>query len=303
MANSGRITTGSEPRLLQKGIDLIIEHRSGAYKGPGSELFEKVKAEKGFWEMVQLAGMGYAAQKGQGAPVQVDSVDQDWVFRKPVIVYSKAARITMEAIKYNLYESQLEVLGEEILKSLEQTKDFNMAQVLNNYAVTTGPDTKTLGATDHPIQAGGTASNLLSPAINLSEEAIESMVTLADNLVNPDGLPSDVQTMDLVIPQGLRFEADRIVNSRYRNTDATNAVSAIYNQNVIARVIPWKRLTSANAFFLTTDAKKGLILAEFEGVTTDSFKEPTTRDVLVTACEMYVTLYGDFRQVICNAGQ
>jgi len=302
MANSGRITTGSEPRLLQAGIDLILQHRKEAYKGVGMKIFESVQAEKGFYEAVQLAGMGYAAIKGQGAPVQVDSVDQDWVYRWPIIAYAKAARITMEAIKFNLYESQIPILGEEIAKGLAQTKDFNMATVLNTAFATAGPDGKVMCATDHPIQAGGTTSNLLSPGLNMSEDAIEAMVLLADTLVNPDGLPSDYNTLDLIIPIQLRFETDRVVNSRYQVASADNTISAINHQGVIRSIIPWKRLTDTNAFFLTTSAPRGLMIAEYEGVSTDSFKEPTTLDVLITAYEMYRAFYADFRQMIGSQG-
>jgi len=302
MANSGRITTGSMPRLLQKGVDKILEHYKDTYKGVGMEVFQRIQAEKGFYEAVQLAGMGYAAIKGQGAPVQMDSVDQDWVYRWPVIAYAKAARITMEAIEDNLYEDQIPILGREIAKGLAHTKDFNMAQVLNNAFSVAGPDGSNMGATSHEIQAGGTTSNLLSPGLNMSEDAVESMVLLADQMVNPDGLPSDYETMDLIVPIQLRFETDRVVNSRYRVNTADNTISASYNQNVIKRVIPWKRLTSAQAFFLTTNAENGLLIAEKEGVKTDSFKEPTTLDVLVTAYERYIAFYADFRHVICNQG-
>lgn len=303
MANSGRITTGSMPRLLQLGIDKILRHYDKTYNGPGMEIFTKVAAEKGFFEATQLAGMGYAAIKGQGAAVQMDSVDQDWVYRWPIIAYAKAARITMEAIQDNLYEDQLPILGREIAKGLAHTKDFNMATVLNNAFSVAGPDASNLCATSHEIQAGGTTSNLLSPGLNLSEDAIEQMVTLVDQFVNPDGLQSDYVTRDLIIPVGLRFIADRVVNSRYRTETANNDISAINNQSVISKIRTWKRLTAANAFFITTDAEEGLMIAEKEAVKTDSFKEPTTMDVIVTAYERYRAFYADFRCVVGSQGQ
>lgn len=302
MANNGRVTTGSLPRLLQFGVDKILSHYAKTYQGVGSEVFTSVPAEKAFYEATQVAGMGYAAIKGQGAPVQMDSVDQDWVYRWPIIVYGKAARITMEAIEFNLYEDQIPILGREIAKGLAHTKDFNQAAVLNSAFATAGPDSKVMCATDHPIQAGGTTSNLLSPGLNMSEDAVEAMVILADKMINPDGLQADYSTQNLIVPVELRFETDRIVNSRYRVDSADNTISATYNQSVVKRVIPWKRLTDSNAFFLTTDAPDGLLIAQKEGVKTDSFKEPTTMDVLVTAYEMYRAFYAEFRAVVGSQG-
>lgn len=302
MANTGRVTTGSMPRLLQLGIDKQIDHFMKNYKGIGDEIFKAVKAEKGFYEAVQLAGMGLAAVKGEGAPVEMDSIDQDWVYRWTVVTYAKAARITMEAIQDNLYEDMIPILAQQQAKGLSATKDTLQANVFNGIFSATGPDGVAYASASHPLQAGGTTSNLVSPAVSMSEDAIEQMVILCDNLKNPDGLVADVQTRDLIVPTALRFEADRIVNSRYRVASADNDISAIYNQNVIKRVLPWKRLSSATAFFLTTDAENGFIHARKQGIQTESFKEPTTYDVIVSAYERYINLLADFRAVICNAG-
>lgn len=301
MANSGRITTGNMPRLLQLGIDKIIDHYKADYKGVGSEIFKMVKAEKAFHEAVQLAGMGLAAVKGQGAPVEVDSVDQDWVYRWSIITYAKAARITMEAIQDNLYQDQIPILGQQIAMKMAITKDVLQAAVFNGaFANANTPDSQYIIDSDHPIQAGGTTSNLV--AVSMSEDAIEQMVLKADDLLLPDGQKSEYNTTDLIIPNALRFDADRIVNSRYKVDSGDNTISAIFNQGVIKRVIPWKRLSSSTAFFLLTDAPNGFMESNKKELTTDSFKEPTTFDVLVTAYERYVNLIEDFRAVIGNSG-
>lgn len=302
MANSGRVTTGNLPRLLQLGIDKVIDHFAKDYKGIGEEIFQKIQTEKGFHEMVQLAGMGLATIKGEGAPVQMDSVDQDWVYKWTVVTYAKAARISFEAIRDNLYEDLLPIYGQQCAKALAQTKDILQASVFNSLSSTVGPDASNYASTSHALQAGGTSSNLVSPAVAISEDAIEQMVILADNMKNPDGIVAMVQTKDLVVPTALRFEADRIINSRYRVNSADNTISAIYNQNVIQRVLPWKRLTSNTAFMITTDADNGFIHAMRQGVETDSFKEPTTFDVIVTAFERYVNFLADWRAVIYNNG-
>lgn len=300
MANNGRVTTGNLPRLLQLGIDEIIDHYKKDYAGIGSEIFEVVKTEKGFHEAVQLAGMGLASVKGQGAAVEMDSVDQDWVYRWPVVTYAKAARITMEAIQDNLYQDQVPILGQQIAEKMAITKDVLQAAVFNGMFATTGPDGQYYVDSDHPIQAGGTTTNLV--AISMSEDAIEQMVLASDGILNPDGIQSELVTQDLIVPQALRFEADRIINSRYRVASSDNTISAIYNQNVVKRVLPWKRLSSSTAFFLTTNASNGFMEVRRAGVTTDSFKEPTTFDVLVTAYERYVNLLADFRAVVGNSG-
>lgn len=303
MANNGRMTTGSLPRLLQVGLDKIIDHYNKSYKIMGSEIFKTQKVEKGFFEATQVAGMGMATVKGEGEPVSLDSRDQNWVYQWPIITYSKSGRITMEAIEDNQYEDQIAIIGREISKGLNHCKDFQMATVFNNgFSSTSNPDGKALFATDHGIQAGGTSSNLLSPALDMSEDGIEQLVLLIDAFVNPDGLQSDYSSKDLIIPIQLRFEADRIVKSKYRPGTPDNDISAIYEQSVIRRVLPWKRLTDTDAYFITSTADDGFTLAVKRGIKSESFKEPTTLDMLVAATERYVAFCQDWRAAVASAG-
>lgn len=303
MANSARNTTGNMPRFLQLGLDRSVDHHKKSYKGPGSIIFNVVKTDKGFFEAAQVAGMGMATIKGEGAAFSLDSRDQNWVFNWPIITYGKSARITMEAIEDNQYEDVLIKLGREMAKALEHCKDYQMAAVLNNgFSATTNPDSKALFATDHPLQAGGTSSNLLSPGLDLSEDAIESVIHLIDGFLNPDGLLSMYDSKDLIIPQGSRFEAERIVNSRYRPGTPDNDINAIVSQSAIKRVIPWKRLTDTDSFYITTTAEDGLTLIERRKPETESFKEPTTKDVLLTTDERYVAVCMDWHAVAASPG-
>lgn len=306
MANSSRITTGSAPRLLQYSLDKIIKHTDSNYPVMGDRIFEKVGTNgKAFYEVMQMAGMGLASIKGQGDVISFDSVDQDWVRTIPVICYNKAARITMEAIQDNVYESQLPFLGEEIRKSLNVTRDINMANILNRAfnSSYTGPDGQQLCDSDHPLQAGGTSTNVLGTAQDLSEDSLEQMVLLIDGFKNPDGLDSTTSSKLLVVPKELKFEACRILKSKGQTQSANNDVNAIYHRGDIEDYMVWKRLTDTDAWFVTTDLKhNGLILVRHKEVETKSFQEPFTFDTIVAAYERYVTSFVDWRCIAGTAG-
>lgn len=302
MANSGRMTTGTNPRTLQFGIDKIIEHFSNQYTGKGEQIFEKIKAEKGFYEIVQLAGMGLAARKGEGDELTYDSIDQDWDARFPVFTYEKSARITMEALEDNLYESWMERIGSELVKAHKYNMDYQMASILNNATVTNGPDGVPLLSTSHPLQAGGTNSNRLSPDLDLSEDAVEQAVILVDNFLNPDGLQSEYESKILVIPTALKYVAERICGSKYRTSTTDNDVNAVMNRGDIESYMFWKRLSGSSTWFITTDAKDGLILAEKKGITTKTFNDPFTYDMVVTAHNRFRALFADHRCIVGSVG-
>ncbi len=302
MANTGRMTTGTLPRSLQLGVDKFIDHFSRQYKGEGERIFTKSSTEKGFYEIVQLAGMGLAALKGEGSAITNDSVDQEWNSRFAVFTYEKSCRFTMESKEDNLYQDLMPMYGKEMAKALAYNKDYQMANILNNCVSSSfnGPDGVPLASTAHPLQAGGTSSNRLSPDMSLSEDALEQAVILTYNMLNPDGLQSDYKNKYLVVPTALMFTAARIMGSKYRTNSADNDINAVNHRGDVQDYIVWKRLSSSTRWFLTTDADNSLILCQRKGVTTTSFNDDNTYDTIITAHERFRALFADWRGVIVS---
>lgn len=303
MANAGgKMTTGTAPRLLQLGVDNIIEHQSQTYKGEVDKLFTMVDASKGFYELVQMAGMGMAGPRGEGDVLTYDTYNQDFNSRFPAIEYEKSARITAIAIEDNLYLDMIPEIGAELFKAQMVNKDYQGATILNTSTTQTWSDGVALMSTSHPINAGGTNSNRLSPDLDLSEDAVEQAVILIDNFVNPDGILSDTKSRRLVVPTALKYVADRIYASKYRTASADNDVNAVMNRGDISDYVVWKRLSGSTTWFITTDAKKGLLMGERRGVKVKTFNDPYTDDVIVTSSTRFVTLVGDWRCVAGSVG-
>ena len=305
MANSGRFTTGSIPRALQYGVDDFVKRMSKQLGATGEMLFEKKdSAGKGFYEAVSLAGMGEASRKGEGSPISYDSVDQENNKNWAIHTYVKAARLTMESIDDNVYENVLPMIAKEIARSLVYTKDEKRAEILNNAITTgeTGPDGKVLIATDHPLQVGGTSANRAATDADLSEDALEQMVILVDNFLNPNGLRSMYNSKYLVVPPALQFEACRITKSKLQPGSANNDVNAIYQKGVIEDYLVWKRLSDADSWFLTTDADNSLIEVNRQGLQRQEFNDPYTFDLIVSIYERYRMLFNDWRGIAGSFG-
>ncbi len=302
MANSGRIVTGTTPRLLQLGLDKIIQHFDNQYIGAVDSIFKKVDVKKGFYEFVQLAGMGIAGRKGEGDAITYDSINQDFNPKYTIYTYEKSARISMEAMEDNQYEDMLERIGGELVKAHKYNRDYQAAGILNNATSTNWGDGHPLLYTSHPLQAGGTSSNRLSPDLDLSEDAVESAVQLVDNFLNPDGLNSEYRTKNLVIPVASKYTAERICNSKYRTSTTDNDINAVMNRGDLSGYIMWKRLTGATTWFLTTDAPDGLMIGERKGITTKTANDPYTYDLIVTSHTRFRTFVGDWRCIAGSVG-
>src|SRR6476646_1762698 len=191
MAGAGRQTTGLLPRLGQYGLDKIIDHFQNFYKGEADSIFKRMSTEKGFFEMIELSGTGIAGIKGEGDVITYDTMNQEFNKIYPVYTYSKSARMTMESMEDNLYQSLLERFGQQLVKAHAVNDDFQGVSIFNNATTTTWMDGSTLLSTSHKVARGGTNSNRLSPDLDLSADAIEQAIILLHQFLNPDGILGD----------------------------------------------------------------------------------------------------------------
>ena len=305
MANSGRMTTGSIPRALQYGVDDILKHLNKTYQNVGQMIFtQKDSHGKGFYESITLSGMGEASRKGEGSAISHDSLDQESNMRWAVHTYVKAARMTMESIDDNVYQDILPMVAKEIAKSLVYTKDVKRAEILNNGITSgeTGPDGKTLIATDHPLQAGGTSANRAATDADFSEDSLESMIILIDGFLNPDGLKSMYSAKYLVVPSALQFEACRVLESKLRTGTAENDINAINKKGIIDDYITWKHLSDTDSWFVTTDAEDSLVEVNRKGIQRQEHKDQYTFDTIISFHERYRMLFNDWRGIAGSFG-
>lgn len=304
MANNSRITRASAPRVLQLGLDKLLDDLKDAYKGDGDKIFTTTKTEKAYYEIMKMAGMGLASIKGEGEPITYDSVDQAWIYALPIVTYEKSARVTREMLKDNLYEDVLPRIAREQMKAIDVARDTIESNIFNN-AFTAGityGDGSVLCSTSHGLQSGDTSSNRLAVDSDLSEDALESMKLLADSMKNDDGILGDYEIQNLLIPSALQFEAHRILKSMGQVYSADNTTNALKDMGIVKNIITWRRLTDSDAFFLTTNAEDGLILARREGVFTQSSMDPYTFDTILSACERYAVGVGKHQSVLGTPG-
>lgn len=301
MANGGRMTSGTLVRQLQYGLDKLLYHIDRSYFGEYEKIFTEVSTDKGFYEYSQMAGVGPAGVKNEGDSALVDSINQDFGFHQPIITYAKQIRITKEAIDYNLYENLPELAAKELVKAHKVTDDLNAVYVINS-GVTSGinwGDGVNFFSASHPIQAGGTNTNLVAQA--LSEDAMETAYITINNIVNPDGNLGDYTGKKLVVPTQLMFLAKKIVGTPYQTYSTNNNINVV--GGMVEEVVVWKRITSTTTWIVTTDAENGMLsVRDKAGMVTKTYEEDSTEDVIVYGRKRSSFLVGDWRGAVGNIG-
>jgi hypothetical protein len=304
------INRASEKKQLQDGLNTVF---GLAYKQYPLLFLDfcntETESRKAYIEAVLMSGFGGAAVKEEGAGVTYDTASEGYVARAVFETVALAFAITEEAQEDNLYMDLGKTLAKELAKSHAYTKNVKGANLLNYGFTTTGPagtssaggDGVALLASNHPLKSGGTASNILSTAADLTETSLEDLVILVGGMTNDRGLPAMLTQKKLIVPNELQFVAKKIQQTQLQVDTANNT------KNIVGGMLPGgvsvnRFLTDTDAFFLTTDCDEGLTYTERMKLSQKMEGEFESGNLRYKSRERYVFWFKDWRTVIGTPG-
>lgn len=299
------ITTSAFIKDVFPGLKNHFEGSLAQYPDEWRDLVDVVSSEKRYEERVQRTGYGLAARKPEGEGIRYDDAQEGFTSRITNVAYAIGAKITHEALKDNLYIELGRQQSSWMARSMKQTKENVVANIYNRAfsASYTGGDGKELLATDHPSLAGDW-SNELSPAVDLSEAALEDLAIQIMNTKDDRGLRIQLRPTKLIVPVQLMFEATRILETELRPDTANNDINALRSKGVIPSVAVNHYLTDADAWFIRTDmpTEEGLILQEREALSFDTDGDFDTKNVRYSAYERYGVGWASPRSLFGSQG-
>lgn len=256
------INSGSFTKALWPGVNAWYGKAYSEYPVEYTKLFDTFKSDRQFEEDVGISSVGLLSTKSEGAPVTYDSERQTFTTRYTHVVLASGFIITREIME----DDQYDVVGQRKAQGLafaaRQTKEIIGANIYNRAFTGTGNPTYGDGTVlinaSHPNFAGGTQSNLLGTASDLSEAALEQACIDIAGFTNDRGLLIAVRPQVLVIPRQLMFEAKRILGSDGRVATNNNDLNALKTLGVIPEVVTNHFLTDTDAWFIRTDVKNGM---------------------------------------------
>lgn len=257
---AGPITTGAFGKALWPGINAWYGKAYAEHPEEWSKLFDTFSSRKRFEEDVGLSSFGLAGVIQEGDGVSYDNEQQGFITRYTHVTYGLGFIITKELMEDDLYD----VIGERRAKalafSMRQTKENVAANVYNRAftAAYAGGDGKEMCATDHPNVAGGTWSNELATAADLSEASLEQACIDIMKFTNDRGLKISAMPERLIITPDNAFEAERILMSTQRVGTANNDINALNAMGKFKDVVVNHYLTDADAWFIRTNVPDGM---------------------------------------------
>jgi hypothetical protein len=270
---SGVINTGSFTKALWPGVNAWWGKAYAEFPTVYDKLFDKYQSVKAYEEDVGISSYGLAQVKPEGQSIAYDIEQQGFITRYIHATYALGFIITKEMFE----DDQYAIVGEKRAKGLafsaRQTKEIVAHNIFNKAFAGAGNPTygdgQVLISNAHPNVAGGTWSNLIGTAADLSEASLEQAFIDIKKFTNDRGLRIAVQPQSLIVPVEMEFEAYRILQSEGRPGTDNNDINAIKSMGKLpGGVTASPYLTDPDAWFIRTNAPEGL--KYFERVS-DSF--------------------------------
>lgn len=258
----GVITTGNHPKLLWPGIHATWGQVYNQHKKQYPDLFDIETSDQAYEEDVQLTGFGMAAVKPEGTSGTYDSEVQGPTTRYTHIAYSLGYIVTYEELRDNLYERVSHRRAKALAFSFVQTIE-NLAAFLYNNATssayfTTG-DGVALASASHTQIFGGTYSNILTPAADLTEASLEDMCIQLMGMANDRGLLIDVMPQSLHVARQEWFNANRILKSVLQPGTANNDINVLNATNAFPGGVKMNHyFTNPHRWFVRTNVQNGM---------------------------------------------
>lgn len=254
------INSSSFAKALWPGVNAWYGKAYGEYPVEFTKLFDSYKSSKAFEEDVGVTSFGLAVQKPEGAPISYDTERQAFITRYSHVVYALGFIITREIMEDDQYDVVGQRKAQGLAYSMRQTKEIVAANVYNRAfnGSYVGGDGVSLISASHPNYAGGTWSNTLATAADLSEAALEQACIDIAGFTNDRGLLIATKPKTLILPRQLMFEAKRILGSDGRVGTDNNDVNAIKTMGLIPEVVVNHYLTDTDAWFIKTDVPHGM---------------------------------------------
>lgn len=257
----GVVSQGSIQRELQAGINTIIGQKYDEWPKEYSRILDEYSSKKAYEEDVIRASTGLASVKAEGASLEYDDSREVGLQRYTHVNYAKGIVITEEAMDDNLYMNEGTNAAEALARSMMQTKEHVAADLFNNGYVTTTFtcwDSLSLFNTAHVLGKGGTYSNVLSVAADLSEASLEDALVAIAGFTDDAGLKIKAMGQTLFVPRQLMYIAERILRSTLQNDTAENAINAIRSTNALPGGYEVNHYFSdANNWVVRTDVPNG----------------------------------------------
>ena len=298
------ISTGNHPKALWPGVKAWFGVGYGEHSEEYRDLFDIETSRQAWEEDVLMKAFGLMPQKPEGTSTSYTGQVQGWISRYTHIAYSLGFIVTYEELKDNLYAKVAGSRAKALGFSKRQTKETVCANVYNRATTAgyTGGDGSVLMVTSHSTDTGS-QSNILNPAADISEVALEDLCIQIMGATDDKGNKIALMPQSLLVPRQLWFEANRILKSTLQNDSANNALNVLRSTNAIPGGIKVNHyFTDSDAYFMRTNVPDGMKMYQRDSYDLKRDNDFDTDNAKAKTYDRYSVGWSDWRGVFGSPG-
>ena len=260
------------------------------------QIFDVVPSDAAYEQFTSAIGLGELLEKPEGEDLQADAPMESYTIICKNRSYGRLVRFSYETVQdskalSNILRDTVGSWGRMVPVARETfySNFFNYGaysagnSVFNNTitgVVTDASgdkiyDTKPFFATDHPDKVGNTYSNY-NASTSLSAPNLKDvyLTYTTTNAKDERGQKIDLVPDVLLIPGGLKFTAQEILNSTLVPSSMDNTVNTLKS---IVPTLEWRYLSDTDGWFLGKK-RMGLMATNREDATLDFWQDETNKD-------------------------
>lgn len=302
---AGIITSSNFAKALYPGVSSWYGKSYDDWMTEYDKLFDTHSSRRAYEEDVGITSFGLASVKPEAQAVAMDDESQAFITRYSHVVYGLGFIITREMVEDDLYDIVAERRASALARSMRQTKEIVAANVYNNAFAGTqlGGDGVSMINAAHPNFAGGTQSNTLAVAADLSEASLEQACIDLQKWTDDRGLRIATVAESLHIPVDLMFEAERILKTQFRVGTNNNDINALWHLGKFPKgAFVNHYFDDPDAWFIRTNVKNGMKHYERRAAEFTTDNDHDTENAKYKATERYSFGWTDWRGVYGSPG-
>lgn len=236
---------------------MIQGYRPASTEVSWSSFVSTRTSKRAYEECAYAGGLGIFPHKPEGEAITYDEILQGPTKKFVHKTYSLGIKLSEELIEDSLYPdipTTMRSLTEELGRAARETKALLVWDMLNNITSTTnhtGADALALATASHTYITGGTWSNLLSPASDLSAIALQTTIDNFETIKDESGRYQILKAKYIIVNPANAWKAKELLQSGYDPESANNAINTLKERNLQLIVSPY--YTDTDAFTLVAE--------------------------------------------------
>src|SRR3990167_3923461 len=211
-------------------------------------------SKRTYEESAYHAGIGTIPAKPEGEPIGYDEFLQGPTKRWTHRTFGLGVQITEELIEDSLYPdvpTEMEAFSRELGTSARETITLLVMDIFNSGTATTSHtagDALAIFSGSHTTLRGGTWSNLISPAADLSATTLQTALDNFENTRDDVGRFQNIKAEYILVNPSNAWKAKELLNSGYDPESPNNSVNTLKERNL--KLISTPYYTDTDAFTL-----------------------------------------------------